>query len=56
MSYVVDVYDSKLQNVAVSEPVSSPEWTPKHTLKRGEVYTWQVTATKAGEEIKKHCK
>jgi hypothetical protein len=49
--YTVNVYDQKLQSVAASDPVSSLEWTPPHALKRGEVYTWQVTATKAGEEI-----
>ena len=50
-SYVVNVYDSKLQNVATSSIESLPEWTPASPLKRGEVYTWQVTATKAGQEI-----
>ncbi|HEX5731199.1 MAG TPA: zf-HC2 domain-containing protein [Blastocatellia bacterium] len=51
-SYVVGVYDSRLNEVASSPPLQSTEWTVPRPLKRGAVYNWQVRAVKDGEEIK----
>lgn len=50
-SYVVSVYDANFNKVAESPPIQQTSWT-SITLKRGIVYQWQVTAKKAGEEIR----
>lgn len=50
-SYVVSVYDSSFNKIASSESQSGTEWTPVDSLKRGETYSWQVTAIKDGKEI-----
>ena len=50
-SYKITVSDSNFKNVAVSEPISGTEWTPSRPLKRGAVYSWDVTAVKDGKEI-----
>lgn len=50
-SYVVSVYDANFNKVAESPPLKQNSWT-SITLKRGNVYQWQVTAQKDGEEIK----
>jgi hypothetical protein len=50
-SYVVTVYDSSFNKVASSEAQPGTEWTPVSSLKRGETYSWQVTAIKDGKEI-----
>jgi len=50
-SYVVAVYDSSFNKVASSEAQSRTEWSPGQSLKRGEVYSWQVTAIKDGKEV-----
>ena len=42
--YVVDVYDETFRKVATSGDVSGTEWTPTSDLKRGAVYSWEVTA------------
>lgn len=42
--YVVDVYDESFRKVATSGDVSGTEWTPASDLKRGAVYSWEVTA------------
>lgn len=46
--YVVDVYDESFNKVATSGDVSGTEWTPTSGLKRGAVYSWEVTAYSAG--------
>jgi hypothetical protein len=48
-AYVVEVYDEKFTPVATSPQLTTLTWTT--TLPRGNVYSWQVKAIKAGEEI-----
>ncbi len=50
-TYALDVYDASLKNVAAIKGLSATHWTAVHRLKRNEVYTWQVTAVKDGQEI-----
>ncbi|MBP7375938.1 MAG: tetratricopeptide repeat protein, partial [Pyrinomonadaceae bacterium] len=50
-SYVVSVYDANFNKVAESPPLKQNSWT-SITLKRGNVYQWQVTAQRDGEEIR----
>jgi hypothetical protein len=50
-SYVVAVYDASFNKVTSSEAQSGTEWSPAGALKRGETYTWQVTAIKDGKEL-----
>lgn len=50
-SYVVSVYDSGFNKIASSEAQPGTAWTPVSPLKRGETYSWQVTAVKDGKEI-----
>lgn len=50
-SYKVTVSDSNFKSVAVSDSISGTEWTPSLPLKRGAIYTWEVTAAKDGKEI-----
>ncbi|HEX6648676.1 MAG TPA: hypothetical protein VF075_04035 [Pyrinomonadaceae bacterium] len=47
--YVVEVYDEQFKQVASSPQLTSPSWTT--TLPRGHVYSWQVKATKDGQEL-----
>jgi predicted anti-sigma-YlaC factor YlaD len=51
-SYVVSVYEEGFTKVAESPELNGQSWTPAVRLKRGAVYNWQVTAKKAGIEIK----
>ena len=48
-AYVVEVYDEKFTPVATSPQLTTLTWTT--TLPRGNVYSWQVKAIKAGEEV-----
>lgn len=50
-SYVVVISDSDLNALHTSPPLKGTEWTPPHPLRRGGVYTWQVTAVKDGAAI-----
>ncbi len=50
-SYVVSVYDSDFNKVAESPPLKQNSWT-SISLKRGNVYQWQVTALRNGEAIR----
>jgi anti-sigma factor RsiW len=50
-SYVVAVYDSGFNLVASSESQTGAEWSSAIPLKRGETYSWQVTAIKDGKEL-----
>lgn len=50
-SYEVAVFDSNFNKVASSKPQPETEWSPASSLKRGELYSWQVTAIKDGKEI-----
>jgi uncharacterized protein YoxC len=49
--YALAVFDSKFNKVAESGPIQSLEWVPPEALRRGTVYSWQVTALKDGKEI-----
>jgi hypothetical protein len=51
-SYTVTVFDESFSKVAESGSLKQVSWTPDTRLKRGAVYIWQVSATKAGQEIK----
>lgn len=44
-SYIVSVVDSKFTPVAQSRVLKQTSWTTDAPLKRGAVYSWQVTAT-----------
>jgi len=48
--YVVEIYDSKFNLVATSPQLTSRSWTSP-ALARGQVYSWQVKATKDGQEF-----
>jgi hypothetical protein len=47
--YVVEVYDEQFKLVASSPQLTSPSWAT--TLSYGNVYSWQVKATKDGQEL-----
>jgi hypothetical protein len=51
-NYVVGVFDANFNLVAHSPPLSKIKWTVDVPLQRGQVYSWEVTATKDGKEIK----
>ena len=51
-SYEVNIFDSNFNPIAASGPLKSNRWTSGRSLKRGNVYQWQVTATVDGEKIK----
>lgn len=48
-AYVVEVYDDQFKLVASSPQLTERSWTT--SLPRGKVYSWQVKATKDGEEV-----
>jgi hypothetical protein len=50
-SYAVAVTDDKLNEVASSGPLTGTEWRPPAPLKRGAVYSWQVTALMDGQAV-----
>ena len=50
-SYVVDIVDEAFNPVAQSARLESTEWTIRQDLKRGAIYSWQVTAFKNEEKI-----
>lgn len=47
--YVVEVYDEQFKHVASSPHLTNASWIT--TLPRGHVYSWQVKATKNGQEL-----
>src|SRR5215475_6107080 len=49
--YFVEVYDDKLRQIVISPQLTDTSWTAPRSLKRGEIYSWQVTAIKGGEEF-----
>ncbi len=51
-SYVVSIYDAEFNKVAESSPLRKTGWSPETRLVRGKVYQWQVTAIKAGAEVR----
>jgi hypothetical protein len=48
---VVEVYDDQFKLVASSQQLTGRSWTMPQALVRGKVYSWQVKATKDGQEI-----
>jgi len=48
--YVVEVYDDQFKLVSSSPQVTDLRWTAAQALPRGRVYSWQVKATKDGQE------
>jgi hypothetical protein len=50
-SYVVEVYDDQFKLVASSLQIPALSWTTPQSLARGHVYSWQVKASKDGQEI-----
>jgi Putative zinc-finger len=49
--YFVEVYDDKLRQIITSPQLTDTSWTSPQPLKRGGIYSWQVTAIKGGEEF-----
>jgi hypothetical protein len=48
--YVVEIYDDSLRQIITSPQLTDTSWTATRSLKRGGIYSWQVTAIKGGEE------
>src|SRR5262249_34490358 len=49
--YIVEVYDDKLKQIMISSQLTDTSWTAPQSVKRGGIYSWQVTAIKGAEEI-----
>ena len=49
--YIVTVYDADANPVAKSTLLTATNWTLPNVLKRGGIYSWEVTAIKENEEI-----
>ncbi|HKR02827.1 MAG TPA: hypothetical protein VJT09_19265 [Pyrinomonadaceae bacterium] len=53
VSYTVSVFDSDFNRVATSGPQKAIRWTPPPgSLRSGKVYSWEVTATRDGQEVR----
>ena len=50
-NYVVTIYDLNSKKIAESVPLTETKWKANAPLERGHIYTWQVRASKQGEEI-----
>lgn len=50
--YVIAVFDGNLDEVSVSERISSTEWTVTRPLRQGRIYTWQVKVFIDGDTVK----
>ncbi len=50
--YRVSVFDADFNEVASSPLLTATSWTINKSLARGRIYSWQVTASKDGAEIK----
>ncbi len=48
--YVVEVYDDQFKLVSSSPQITTLSWTATTALPRGHVYSWQVKATRDGQE------
>jgi len=51
-AYVIEIYDENFNLVTASAPLSAATWTAVQPLRRGGIYSWQVKATKAGQEFR----
>jgi len=50
-SYSVALYGSNYQEVLSARNIKGTEWSVSRALTRGEIYVWQVTAFKDGQEV-----
>jgi hypothetical protein len=50
-TYTVNIYDEEDNLVLSSKPVETTSWKPDMPLRRGKVYSWEVTALKEGQQI-----
>jgi hypothetical protein len=48
--YAVEIYDEQFKLVSTSPQVTTASWTATQALPRGRVYSWQVKASKDGQE------
>ncbi len=51
-SYVVEIYDAQFNLLIASPQLTATSWTAPQSLKRDKVYSWQVKASKDGQEFK----
>lgn len=50
-SYVVSIYDQKFNRITQSPPLTQTAWPTAAPLPRGNIFFWEVVATKDGKEI-----
>lgn len=50
--YAVEIYDNQFNLVIASLQLSATSWTASQSLKRDKIYSWQVKASKDGQEFK----
>ena len=50
-TYTAVIVDAALNEVVTSEPLSATEWKVPTALKRGALYSWQVTAVRGDQRI-----
>ena len=50
-AYTVSVFDADFNRVAKSEMLETTQWEAPHSLRRGAVYSWQVSALADGKEV-----
>ena len=50
-SYAVTIYGSDAKKVIASGPLTKTKWTVSTPLERGRIYSWQVRATRKGDEV-----
>jgi hypothetical protein len=51
-AYVIEIYDENFNLITASAPLTTATWTAAQPLRRGRIYSWQVKATKAGQEFR----
>jgi len=51
-AYIVSVFDADFNRVAKSEMLETTQWQVSQSLRRGAVYSWQVSALMDGKEIR----
>jgi hypothetical protein len=50
--YVVEIYDDQFNLVVASPSLTTTSWTVSQSLVRDKIYSWQVKASKDGQEFK----
>ena len=48
--YVVEIYDGEFKLVIASPQLTNNSWSVPQSLERGKIYSWQVKATKDGQQ------